>query len=350
MKFIDTAEIHVKAGDGGVGCVSFRREKFVPRGGPNGGDGGRGGDVIVRGNQQLHTLLDFQYKRVYKADRGEHGLGALKTGKSGKTILLQVPVGTVIRDASTGDTVADFVDDGQEIVLVRGGRGGRGNAAFATSTNQAPRRFEHGEAGEERVLSLELKLLADVGLVGFPNAGKSTLISVVSAARPKIADYPFTTLVPNLGIVRMETGRHFVIADIPGLVEGAHHGKGLGLQFLRHIERTHVLVSLIDATSHDPAADYQVLVNELRLFNRALTRKPRIVALTKADLLSGEMQKTLLRLSFPMSKGRKDPRVPTYLISAVSGQGIKSLLDAIWSALHGPAGTRVRRKKRTEAA
>ncbi|HEX9006044.1 MAG TPA: GTPase ObgE, partial [Bacteroidota bacterium] len=238
MKFVDVARIHVKAGDGGAGCVSFRREKYIPKGGPDGGDGGRGGSVIIKANRHLTTLLDFQYKREYKAQRGVHGLGSRKTGRSGEDIVLQVPVGTVIRNAETGEVVADLLHDGDEIVPAHGGRGGRGNAAFATSTDQAPRRYEVGAEGEEAELELELKLLADAGLVGFPNAGKSTLISVISAARPKIADYPFTTLVPNLGIVRVGEGAAFVVADIPGLIEGAHSGKGLGIQFLRHIERT----------------------------------------------------------------------------------------------------------------
>ncbi len=286
MKFIDEAEIHVKAGDGGVGCVSFRREKFVPKGGPDGGDGGKGGDVVFRANRQLGTLLDFQYKTKYNAGRGEHGLGARKTGKSGKDVVIEVPVGTLIRDAGSGKIIADLVNDNDEMVIAKGGRGGRGNEWFATSTNQAPRQFEQGEPGDERDLRLELKLLADVGLVGFPNAGKSTLISVVSAARPKIADYPFTTLVPNLGIVGVREGESFVMADIPGLIEGAHGGKGLGHQFLKHIERTRVLAFLIEGTSPDPLRDYLVLLEELDQFDEVLLEKPRLVALTKADILS----------------------------------------------------------------
>lgn len=285
MKFIDLARIRVHAGDGGVGCVSFRREKFVPKGGPDGGTGGRGGSVIIRANRHLTTLLDFHYRKTYAAPRGEHGLGSNKSGKSGHDIILEVPVGTVIRDSGTGEAIADIVRHGDEVFAARGGRGGRGNAEFATSTNQAPREYEHGGEGEKRELELELKLLADVGLVGFPNAGKSTLISVVSAARPKIADYPFTTLVPNLGIVGVGMGKSFVVADIPGLIEGAHTGRGLGIQFLRHIERTKVLVILLDVTREDLKADYEVLINELGSFSKALLKKPLLIALTKIDTL-----------------------------------------------------------------
>ena len=319
MKFIDVAPVHVKAGGGGVGCVSFRREKFVPRGGPDGGDGGRGGSIIIRADKQLNTLLDYQYKRNYKAPRGEHGLGANKTGKSGHDVVLKVPAGTIIRDADSEELIADLVSDGDEIVVAKGGRGGKGNAAFATSTNQAPREYELGEQGEEREIILELKLLADVGLVGFPNAGKSTLISVISAAKPKIADYPFTTLVPNLGIVRVDEGKSFVVADMPGLIQGAHEGKGLGLQFLRHIERTKVLVFLIDATSSDPRAEYKILLNEMKLHNRALARKRKVIALTKIDIVGEEEIAKLKRMSFG--------RVPASLISAVAGIGIKELVQ-----------------------
>jgi GTP-binding protein len=335
MKFIDVAEIHVKAGDGGAGCVSFRREKYVPKGGPDGGDGGRGGDVLLRSNKHLTTLLDYHYKRTYKAERGEHGLGARKTGKNGKPVILQVPVGTIVRDASDNAVIEDIIVHGQEVIVARGGRGGRGNAAFVTATNQAPRKYEPGFPGEELHLRLELKLLADVGLVGFPNAGKSTLISVISAARPKIADYPFTTLTPNLGIVRVDVGKSFVVADIPGIIEGAHRGKGLGLQFLRHIERTRLLAFLIEAVSKDPVADYQVLLNELLLFNKDLARKPRIVAFTKADLLDGDQRQELSRLTFPRTKGRKVFPPQSYLISAVSGYGIGELVAAMSGALDG---------------
>jgi GTP-binding protein len=326
MKFVDFARIHIRGGHGGVGCVSFRREKYVPKGGPNGGNGGRGGSVTLRANRHLTTLLDFQYRRSYVAPRGEHGKGGNKTGKSGRDITLEVPVGTIVRDIDSGNILADLSSDGIEIIAARGGAGGRGNAEFATSTNQAPREFEQGEEGEERTLELELKLLADVALVGLPNAGKSTLISVISAARPKIADYPFTTLVPNLGIVRVDEGRSFVVADIPGLIAGAHEGKGLGVQFLRHIERTRVLVFLLDCTSPDVASDYKVLVNELRLYRRDLIKRPRIIAVTKIDVL-GESAKKSPDESLPGN-------VPVHHISAISGAGISRLVHAMWNALH----------------
>lgn len=332
MKFIDTAEIRVKAGDGGAGCTSFRREKFVPRGGPDGGDGGRGGNVTFLANRHLTTLLDFQYQRVHTAARGEHGMGSRKTGRSGKSIVLEVPVGTLVIDAASGETVADMIAEGQEFIAARGGQGGRGNAAFASATNQAPRNYEQGAAGEERELLLELKLLADVGLVGFPNAGKSTLISVISAAKPKIADYPFTTLTPNLGIVRVDMGRSFVVADIPGLVKGAHLGKGLGIQFLRHIERTRILVFLIESISEDPLAEYKILLEELHLFNKNLSSKPRIVVLTKADLVYRKKEDAIVKIKFPRVKGGRSP-VPCHVVSAVSGYGIKDLVAEMWHAL-----------------
>jgi len=322
MKFVDFARVHVKAGDGGVGCVSFRREKFVPKGGPDGGNGGRGGDVIIRANRHLATLLDFHYRKRYKAPRGEHGLGSRKTGHSGHNIVLEVPVGTLVRDVNTGEIVGDLAHDVDEILAARGGRGGRGNAEFATSTNQSPRDYEQGGEGEERELELELKLLADVGLVGLPNAGKSTMISVISAAKPKLADYPFTTLVPNLGIVRVDAGKSFVVADIPGLIEGAHLGRGLGTQFLRHIERTKVLIVLLDATSETTKADYRVLLNELRLFNKDLLKKPRIVALTKIDSLERATLAKVRRLTFTP--------LPVYHVSAVAGTGMKELVKGMW--------------------
>ncbi len=322
MKFVDSALIHVKAGDGGVGCVSFRREKFVPKGGPDGGDGGRGGSVVLRANGQLNTLLDFQYKKSYAAPRGEHGLGSNKTGKSGHDITLEVPAGTLIKDVATGEVLGDLVNSGDTVVVVKGGKGGRGNSAFATSTNQAPREFEQGVPGEERDIELELKLLADVGLVGFPNAGKSTLISVISAAKPKIADYPFTTLVPNLGIVRIDYGKSFVVADIPGLIEGAHTGKGLGIQFLRHIERTSVLVFLIESTSENPKADYKTLLNELTRFNEELADKPKVIVISKTDIVDEKAIKTLKKLKFG--------KTPVHHISAVSGDGVKGLVKEMW--------------------
>ncbi len=323
MKFVDSAHIYVKAGDGGVGCVSFRREKFVPKGGPDGGNGGRGGDIVIKANRQLSTLLDFQYKSKYAAQRGEHGLGANKTGKSGEDVVLEVPVGTLVRDSTNGETIADLVEHGEQFVVAKGGRGGRGNSEFATSTNQAPRQFEQGEPGVEHDLELELKLLADVGLVGFPNAGKSTLISVISAAKPKIADYPFTTLVPNLGIVRVDAGKSFVVADIPGLIEGAHTGRGLGIQFLRHIERTRVLVFLIEATSPDSKAEYNILLNELKLFEKSLLKKPRIVVVTKIDIED-------------IPKKKRSPafgKTSVHRISAVTGTGVKELVREMWKTV-----------------
>jgi GTP-binding protein len=325
MKFVDTARVRVKAGDGGVGCVSFRREKFVPKGGPDGGDGGRGGSVIVRTNRHLNTLLDFQYKKNYAAPRGEHGMGSTKTGRSGHDIVLEVPVGTLIRDAESGEIIADLVAEGDTMTVARGGKGGRGNAAFATAVNQAPRQYELGEQGGEREIELELKLLADVGLVGFPNAGKSTLISVISAARPKIADYPFTTLVPNLGIVHAGEARSFVVADIPGLIEGAHEGRGLGTQFLRHIERTRVLVFLLEATSERPKTDFRVLLNELKRFNRELMEKPRIIVFTKTDLVDDARVDKLRALAFDGT--------PVHCISAVAGHGVKKLVTEMWRAV-----------------
>lgn len=328
MKFVDFARIHVKAGDGGAGAVSFRREKFVPKGGPDGGDGGRGGSIVLRANAHLNTLLDFHFKKNYKAERGAHGQGANKTGKSGKDIILQVPVGTLVRDATTGELLGDLIADGQEVVVARGGLGGRGNAAFATATNQAPREYEVGEPGEEREIELELKLLADVGLVGFPNAGKSTLISVISAAKPKIADYPFTTLAPNLGIVRVDEGASFVVADLPGLIEGAHAGKGLGVQFLRHIERTKVLVVLLDATREDIVADFRTLQREMKLFNKALLEKPYIIAVTKTDLLDDAALRKLRRVQFPSSRNGHTP--PIHLISSVARKGLRELVQEMW--------------------
>jgi GTPase len=329
VKFVDFVQIFVASGAGGNGAVSFRREKYVPKGGPDGGDGGRGGSVIVRADKNLSTLLDYQYKRSYHAPQGTAGMGARKTGPGGHDVILMVPVGTLVRDLSTGETVADLAAHGDEVVAARGGRGGRGNTAFATSTNQAPRTAEQGGVGEEREIELELKLLADVGLVGLPNAGKSTLISVISAARPKIADYPFTTLIPNLGIVRVDEGLGFVVADIPGLIEGAHLGKGLGVQFLRHIERTKVLVFLLDATRPDPGEDYLMLVHELRQFNASLPDKPSLVAFTKTDSCDAATLKTLRK--------QKPGRHKTFLISAVTGDGVPDLVRAMWETMHRPA-------------
>ncbi len=332
MKFVDLAEIHVKAGDGGNGAVSFRREKYVPKGGPDGGNGGRGGSVIMRASHHLTTLLDFQYRTSYAARRGENGAGATKTGKSGDDLVIEVPEGTLVREVSTTSILADLTHHGAECVIARGGKGGRGNATFATSTDQAPRRAEHGEPGEERDIELELKLIADVGLVGLPNAGKSTLISVISAARPKIADYPFTTLVPNLGIVRVAEEKSFVVADIPGLIEGAHQGKGLGLQFLRHIQRTKVLVFLLEASRGMLKDDFDVLINELKRFDPALPRKQSIVAVTKIDILDPPTLRKLRSVKL----GRRE----MHFISAVSGTGVRELVTAMDRALRQPRRAR----------
>ena len=326
MQFIDEARISVKAGDGGNGCISFRHEKYIPKGGPDGGNGARGGSVIIRADRQLNTLLDFKYKRNYRAERGENGRGKDQGGKSGKDEVVKVPCGTLVRDALKGKTIVDLVHDGDEFIIAHGGKGGRGNGEFATPTNQAPRFAEPGTIGEEREVILELKLLADVGLVGFPNAGKSTLISVVSAAKPKIADYPFTTLTPNLGLVRYAEGKSFVIADIPGLIEGAHEGKGLGIQFIRHIERTRVLVFLVESISEDPKKDYQILLNELASYNPTIVKKKKIVAVTKMDIVSEADRKEFTKLKF----GRGVVTVP---ISAVTGEGIRNLLDEMWKLL-----------------
>lgn len=323
MNFIDTATIEVKAGDGGKGHISFRREKYVPKGGPDGGNGGNGGNVIAQANQQLGTLLDFTYRRHYKAVSGAPGGKSRCTGRSGDDVIIQVPCGTVIRDKETGEQVADLDQHGQQVVLARGGFGGRGNTEFTTSINQAPRYAEPGTPGEERILELELKLLADVGLVGFPNAGKSTLISVVSAAKPKIADYPFTTLVPNLGMVRVAEGKSFTVADIPGLIEGASEGKGLGHQFLRHVERTAVLVYLIDCQSLDPEADLRTLRTELGRYNPGMLEKASLVCLTKTDVLPSEELEELKTSDFVRKHGAD-------CISAVSRDGIEPLVQRIW--------------------
>jgi GTPase len=328
--FIDEARIRVKAGDGGNGCMAFRREKFVPRGGPSGGDGGRGGDVVMQASQRHNTLIHFRYNPEHKAQRGEHGMGSNCTGSDGNSIVLQVPVGTSLYDQETGELVHDFQQPDESLVVARGGRGGRGNQHFATSTHQAPREHELGRAGEERAFRLELKLLADVGLVGLPNAGKSTLISRISAARPKIADYPFTTLEPNLGVVTVGEEPNlesFVVADMPGLIEGAHLGSGLGIQFLRHIERTRLLVHLVDVSDAsgrpDPVADFKVINEELASFeNNAgghpLADKPMIVVATKIDAANPEKLKKL-------SAHVKRRKLEFHAISAVTGEGIDEL-------------------------
>jgi GTP-binding protein len=327
--FIDEAKIQIKAGNGGNGCMAFRREKFVPRGGPSGGDGGKGGDVIMESSERHNTLVHFRFNPEYKAERGRHGEGSNRTGREGVDVILKVPVGTIVCDDATGERVHDFSRADDRIVIASGGRGGRGNARFATSTHQAPRECEAGYPGEERTLRLELKLLADVGLVGFPNAGKSTLISRVSAARPKIADYPFTTLQPNLGVVVVGEEPNdvsFVVADIPGLIEGAHTGAGLGTQFLRHIERTRLLVHLVDVSDSsgrpDPAKDYQVITNELASFGAGLEQKPVLVAASKIDVANKDKLAKLRRYCTKHT-------LPLYPISAVTGEGIEKLKHAI---------------------
>ena len=331
--FIDEARIYVKAGDGGNGCVAFRREKFVPRGGPSGGDGGRGGDVVMEATQQHNTLIHFRYNPEHKAERGRHGEGSNCTGRDGASIVLQVPVGTALLDEETGQLVHDFAHPGERFVVARGGRGGRGNQHFATPTHQAPRESEPGRPGEERHYRLELKLLADVGLVGYPNAGKSTLISRVSAARPKIANYPFTTLEPNLGVVTIGEMPHqtsFVVADMPGLIEGAHLGSGLGIQFLRHIERTRVLAHLIDVSDGsgrpDPVEDFKVICSELESFGHGLMDKPMIVVATKLDAANPQKLKKL-------ASSAKRRKLPFHAISAVTGEGIEDLKFALSEAV-----------------
>jgi len=321
--FIDRVVVRVEAGTGGSGASSFRREKFVPMGGPDGGDGGRGGDVIVRADRNLGTLLDYTYRDSWKAERGDHGSGANKTGRSGADVVLPVPPGTVIRDAETNELLGEVVEHGQEIIVAKGGRGGRGNAKFATATHQAPREWEPGDEGEVRQLELELKLIADVGLVGQPNAGKSTLLSVISAARPKIADYPFTTLEPNLGVVQLSGHRTFVVADIPGIIEGAHEGKGLGLQFLRHIERTRVLAFLIPIDAMDWQAEYDQLRAEVRAYSEELASKPYCVVFTKLDLLGEDYVPPI----------DAPDAFATLAISAAGRTGLDEMLAAWWSEL-----------------
>ena len=327
--FIDEAKIRVKAGDGGNGCMAFRREKFVPRGGPSGGDGGKGGDVWMESSERHNTLVHFRFNPEYKAERGRHGEGAKKTGRDGGDITLKVPVGTIVYDEDTGEKVHDFSHADDRIVIARGGRGGRGNAQFATSTHQAPREHEDGRPGEERHFRLELKLLADVGLVGYPNVGKSTLISRISAARPKIADYPFTTLEPNLGVVAVGDAKEeisFVVADIPGLIEGAHTGAGLGTQFLRHIERTRLLVHLVDVSDAsgrpDVLKDVDVIMGELANFGAGLENKPMIMVASKVDVSNPDKLKKLKNWC-----ARK--KLKLYPISAVTGEGIDKLKFAM---------------------
>ena len=339
--FIDEAKIWVKAGDGGNGCVAFRREKYVPRGGPSGGDGGDGGDVVLESTEHLNTLLPFRYNREFRGERGRHGEGSNRHGREGEDTLIRVPVGTILFEEESGERLFDFTASGQRWVAARGGRGGRGNARFASSTNRAPRRADPGETGEERRLRLELKLLADVGLVGFPNAGKSTLISRLSAAHPKIADYPFTTLEPCLGVVAVGEEESFVLADIPGLIEGAHQGHGLGTRFLRHIERTRLLVHLVDvsATGRDPAEDFRVVRNELGQFSAALLEKPVVVVANKLDQPEGAERAEALR-AFCQREG-----MSFHAISALRGDGLNELRYLLGEKLRAGAPSPVSREQ-----
>lgn len=324
--FVDYVKIHTTSGNGGGGSTHFRREKYIPKGGPDGGDGGRGGHVILRGNKQLWTLLHLKFKKHIKAGHGEHGSGQLKTGGQGQDVFIDVPLGTVARDAETGEIMFEITEEGEEVIIEQGGRGGLGNDNFKSSTHQTPRYAQPGEEGREGWKVLELKLLADVGLVGLPNAGKSTLLSSVSAARPEIADYPFTTIRPNLGIVQYRDHRSFVMADIPGIIEDAHKGKGLGLRFLRHIERNSLLLFMVPADSDDIEKEYNVLLNELKQYNPELAHKDRLLAITKSDMLDAELTEEI-RKTLP--KG-----VPTLFISAVTGAGIDPLKDLIWKTLN----------------
>ena len=321
--FIDRVVVNVTAGTGGSGATSFRREKFVPMGGPDGGEGGRGGNVVVLGDSNLSTLLDYTYRDSWAAERGEHGMGSNKTGRSGADVVLPVPPGTVVRDADSHELLGEVLESGQTIVVAQGGRGGKGNSFFATATHQSPREWQPGEEGQTRRLELELKLIADVGLVGQPNAGKSTLLSVVSAARPKIADYPFTTLAPNLGVVQLSDHRTFVVADIPGIIEGAHEGKGLGLQFLRHIERTRVLAFLIPIDALDWQAEYDQLRHEVRSYSAELAAKPHFVVFTKLDLLGEDYVPPI----------ETEGAAGVYAVSAPGRLGLDALLAAWWRQL-----------------
>ncbi len=333
LMFIDRAVVTVAAGTGGSGTSSFARFKYKPKGGPDGGDGGRGGSVYVRGSANLATLLDYRYRTVWKADRGEHGRGKTQTGASTDDVYLPVPPGTVVRDVATGALLGEVLRAGDSLLVARGGRGGRGNARFATSTHQAPREWEPGEEGEERQIELVLKLIADVGLVGEPNAGKSTLLSVLSAARPKIADYPFTTLEPNLGVVQLSGHRTFVLADIPGIIEGAHAGKGLGLKFLQHVERTRVLAFLVPLDSADPQAAYEQLRAEVRLYSEVLARQPHVLVLAKRDLLPAD---------HPLPAVHAPEAAGVLAASSAAGTGLEELKEFLW--------TFVEKEKRAEDA
>lgn len=323
--FVDYVKIHCTSGNGGGGSTHLRREKYIPKGGPDGGDGGRGGHVIIRGNKQLWTLLHLKFQKHIKAGHGAHGSGGLKTGSQGEDVYIEVPLGTVAKDGETGEILFEVTEDGEEIIIQKGGRGGLGNNHFKSPTNQTPRFAQPGESGEEGWKILELKVLADVGLVGFPNAGKSTLLSVLSAAKPEIANYPFTTLRPNLGIVKYRDYRSFIMADIPGIIEGAHEGKGLGLRFLRHIERNSLLLFMVPADSDDLHKEYKILLNELKQYNPELLHKERILAITKSDMLDDELKEAMA----------KDlPKIPYVFISSVAQQGLTELKDLIWKHLN----------------
>ena len=326
--FIDYVKINARSGNGGAGSMHFRREKHVEKGGPDGGDGGRGGHVILKGNSQLWTLLHLKYTKHVKAFDGKGGEGGRRTGAIGKDIILEVPLGTIAKNAETGEQLFEITEDGQEMILLRGGRGGMGNDHFKSATNQTPQYAQPGEPGKEEWFILELKVLADVGLVGFPNAGKSTLLSVVSAAKPEIADYPFTTLVPNLGVVPYRDYKSFVMADIPGIIEGASQGKGLGLRFLRHIERNSILLFIVPATSEDIQAEYETLVQELRLYNPQLLDKSRLLAISKMDVITDE-ERVTLQENLPNG-------IPTLLISAITQEGIEQLKDKVWEMINSP--------------
>ncbi len=323
MQFVDYVKIYAKAGDGGRGCISFRREKYVPRGGPDGGDGGRGGHIIIKSTKELNTLIDLRYQREYRAKNGEHGKGGNRHGRNGEDKIIYVPIGTIVKDAESGSIIADLTHNGEEVIVLKGGRGGLGNARFATPTRQAPKFAQPGEKGEEKWLILELKLLADVGLIGLPNAGKSTLISVISSAKPKIADYPFTTIVPNLGVVKFGDYRSFIVADIPGLIEGAHKGAGLGFQFLRHVERTSILLHLVDISdmpTSDPINDFEKINKELVLYSPELLKKKMAVVGTKLDIAFSKDR---------LNKFKdycKEKNLDFFLISCVTGEGIQDLL------------------------
>ena len=336
--FVDEVDIHIEAGHGGRGCLAFRREKFVPRGGPSGGDGGHGGSVYAVASPHINTLINFRFHPEFSAERGAHGQGSNCTGRSGADLELAVPIGTLVYEKTDDPAhryrlLADLAEEGQRVLVARGGRGGLGNARFATSTNRAPRKVQPGEPGEIKDLRLELKLLADVGLVGFPNAGKSTMIARISAARPKIAEYPFTTLTPNLGVVGLSDDRSFVVADVPGLIEGAHRGLGLGHQFLRHLERTKVLVHLVDvsgASGRDPVEDLETIRRELELFQPALAAKPQLVAANKLDAVDPDEADARVA---PLERRASELKLPFFRVSGATGAGVPELLDAVWRRL-----------------